>query len=555
MEKSTARKLDPQITDLDEKSLREISESARFLVVVLIQTLKAFRLYEPNHPILAKFLDRLLKVFSRYFNEYDIFSLQVKEHQLFHRKKIIYENKDIKESLSFLFYKDGIREIRFHKGLEPSEIIEFLNVVRRSDLINRLRDDLVTLFWQGNFSHIDITSVEDFLEAGATVIPTTKEQLDHGLGFGYRAETAQNADPEATHAFIIEELQEINPNPDQSLMEACQLNIQEMEKMNLETQQEESPDLIALVDDLTEVLLHLSEEMDAYENIIAYFEQVFFKFYEWGEMGKVVRVLKNLKNILETIGLRDKQIFAIHRILDIPSGPEFVKLLGFVLKADREDPELIVQVFQLLTHQAIRPLFLLYLELRPGKWKTLVKEYLIELSKENIEPLAKLIPESKPGVILQILDIFEKIKHPSTPRSVTPLISHDAPEVREATLKLLSKFEERRIIHIKKFLDDSEPEIRGKAAILLAQAGRGQAVKPLSKVIFSSNFHKRDFREKASFIRALGETQTEEALSLLNKIAKKGRWFRRERWLEMQRCAKMTLRTIETYKAFRQKPT
>jgi hypothetical protein len=554
LEKPPEKKINSPIADLDEASLREISESARFLVVVLIQTLKAFRLYEPEHPILSRFLDRLSKVFDRYFKEYDVFSLQIKEHQLFHRKKVVYENKDIKESLAFLFFKDGIREIRFHRGIELSELIAFLNVVRKSDRISRLRDDLVTLFWQSNFSHIDITSVEDFLEGGGTVVPTTQDQLTQGLGFGFRPESGKRSDSETANAFILEELQEITANPDQSLIEACQLNVSEMEKMNLETQQEETPDLIALVDDLIEILLHLSEEMDAYENIIAYFEQVFLKFYEWGEMGKVVAVLRNLKNILLTMGLRDKQIFAINRILEIPSGPQFVKLLGHTVKTDKGEPELTLQVFQLLTKQAIGPLFQMFQELRQGKWKSLVKEYLIDLSKESIDPLTKLIPESRPGVILQILDILEKVGHPSSVRHATSLISHETREVREATLRFLSKFEEKRIVHIKKFLDDPEPDIRGKAAFLLAQLGREQAVKPLSNIIFSPDFHKRAYKEKASFIRALGETRSEEALSLLKKISKKGRWFRKEKWLEMQRCANLTLKSIESYASYRPGP-
>ncbi len=117
--------------------------------------------------------------------------------------------------------------------------------------------------------------------------------------------------------------------------------------------------------------------------------------------------------------------------------------------------------------------------------------------------------------------------------------------MREATLKLLRRFPEKGRLLVEKFLNDPEPSIRGKAAFVLAQSVRELAIRPLAEIIFSQDFHKREFREKASFIRALGETQAPEAISLLKKISKKGRWFRRERWLEMQRVAKMTLKTIE----------
>jgi HEAT repeat protein len=532
--------------ELDEKSLREISESARFLVVVFLQNLKAFRLYEPNHPILSKFFDRLWKTFNRYFNEFDVFSLQIKEHQLLHRKKIIYENSDMKESLAFLFFRDGIREIRFHKGLEISEIVEFLNIVKKGDRVNRLRDDLVTLIWQANFPHIDITSIEDFLERGETLIPVDKGLMDQGTGF--RAGSSQKLEPDVSNALLLEDFAaEETASPEQSLIEACQLNLQEMERIDAETQQEERPDLFSLVDDLIEILLHLSEEMDAYENLIGYFEQVFLKFFEWGEVRRVVGILNNLNGILETMELREKQVFAIRRILEIPSGAEFVDHLGSSLKLEKADPESTLQMLQLLTRQALQPLVLLYQQLRPGKWKVSVRDQIVELSKDDIEPLVKLLPGSKLAGMVQVLDLLGQVKHPSTIRHLYPCVRHENSGVREATLKLLRKFEERGIPLIEKFLTDPEPKIRGKAALILSQLAREQAVKPLSQIIFSQDFHKRDYQEKASFMRALGETGSGEALSLLKKISKKGRWLRREKWREMKRCAEMTLKTMEGY--------
>ena len=329
------------------------------------------------------------------------------------------------------------------------------------------------------------------------------------------------------------------------MIDACQLNIHEMDRINQETDQEENPDLVAIVDDLIEILLHLSEEMDAYENIIAYFEQVFRLFLEWKEVEKVVGILKRFTDLVENMALRDRQIFAIRRILEIPSNAEHVILLGYLMKADRGHAGSILQVLQLLTRQAIHPLFSLYIELRPGNWKTALKDRLVELSSEGIEPLVKLIPESKPSVILQILAILAGVKHPSTLKYVNPLVHHDHREVREATLKLLRKFDERGRALVEKFLIDPESGIRGKAAFVLAQGAKEQALKPLAEIIFSQDFHKRDFREKASFIRALAETRSPEAVSLLKKISKKGRWFRRERWREMQRVAQMTLKTME----------
>jgi hypothetical protein len=549
-------KPEAQWIEMDDDSQRKMAEPARMLVMVFIQTLKAFRLYETDHPILTKFLDRVRKAFIRYFDDFEVFSLQVKETQILHRKKIVYENTDMKENLAFLFFRDGIREMRFHKGLEFNELLAFLNIVKKSDLINRLKDDLVTLIWQADFPHIDITTVEDFLESTGTAISADKGLPDPGAGFGLHAAGPgqQAASGVPAHALIIEGFSpETLPTPDQTLIEACQLNVQETDKINSETEQEENPDLVSLVDDLMEILLHLSEKMEAYENIIAYFEQVFLKFLEWGEVEKMAAILKNLNQLLETMALREKQVFAIRRILEIPSGPEHVRFLGAAIKGNRGDPQSTAQILRFLTRQAIRPLFLLYQELRPGKWKDTIKSHLIDLSREGIEPLAKLLPESKPSVILRIFDILKEVRHPSTLKHLNPLVHHDHREVREGTLKLVRKFEEKGRVLTEKFLHDPDPGIRGKAAIFLAQEAGGPAVKTLAEIIFSPDFHKRDYKEKTAFIRALGEIETEQTLSLLKKIAKKGRWFRREKWREMQRVAQMTLKSNETYSGLKQK--
>ena len=117
----TVKKNEEGLDGLDKKELEEEVKSTRSLINTFLQTLKAYRLYESNHPILSKFLDRMRNDFAQYFDEFDSFSLQVREHRLFHRGEVVYESQDVKDSLAFAFYKDGIREIRFYKGLEDGE--------------------------------------------------------------------------------------------------------------------------------------------------------------------------------------------------------------------------------------------------------------------------------------------------------------------------------------------------------------------------------------------------------------------------------------------------
>lgn len=170
-----------EVHEEKEKEVEHGVRATRSLIQLFLQAVKAYRLYEENHPILSKFLDRLRLDFDRFFTEFDSFSIQIGEYQLFYKGKVVYENMDVKESLAFFFYKDGVRELRFIKGLEFREIVDFFNIVKRSDVVNRLQDDLVTLLWEKDFSHIIFHVMDEFLEEGGHFVPATEEDLVKGL--------------------------------------------------------------------------------------------------------------------------------------------------------------------------------------------------------------------------------------------------------------------------------------------------------------------------------------------------------------------------------------
>jgi hypothetical protein len=536
----------------EEKFIEEKVKSTKALIQTFLQTLKAFRLYEANHPILSKFVERLRKDFDQYFGEFDSFSLQIGEHRLYYRGNVVYENEDVKESLAFVFFKDGIRELQFSKGLEFKEMIDFLNVVRKGDLLNRMEDDLVTLLWEKDFTHITFTAVDEFMEGGATLVPATEEDLAKGLEYkgsweeGLQ-EKADEGQPESSSIPVQEGLRKaINPAPGQSLVQACQLTPEEREAIDREARQEEQPDYIyILIDNLIEILLHLGEDVDAYENMISYFDRVIEYLLDQKEVGKAVALLSSLHQTMESIMMKDKQIFAIQRILENSSSPHSIELLGKAMKGNGEvDSESILEYLRFLTKKAVEPLCLLLGELESGKWRKTICDQLTELCRQEIQPLSKFLSDHNPLLVCQILYTLGNIGDPSTVNYLGDLVTHKDLKVREETLQILNKFGEKGKGLIQRFLTDSISGIRAKAALLLARNAKGEAVKPLTDIIFSEDFHKRDYKEKASFFRALGETGSKEVIPTLKKISKKKSFFRRDKWNEMRQCAVNTLKML-----------
>ena len=116
---------------------------------------------------------------------------------------------------------------------------------------------------------------------------------------------------------------------------------------------------------------------------------------------------------VESMVLKDKQIFALRRIFEISSSVQSVALLGKAMKGDGTvDKESVNQYLQLLTKQAIVPLCQLLGELESGKWREVVCEIIVKLSREEIQPLIKFLSAPSPFLVCHIIYILRKIGNP-----------------------------------------------------------------------------------------------------------------------------------------------
>jgi len=131
---------------------------------------------------LSKFQDRLKHDFESYFNEFDSFSLQVGEHQLFYSGKVIYESEDVKESLAFVFLR--MASVKFDSSKESSSgNLSIPSDCEKERQVNRFEDDLVTLLWEKDFTNLAITTLDDFSEGSTIFVPATEEELSKGLEY------------------------------------------------------------------------------------------------------------------------------------------------------------------------------------------------------------------------------------------------------------------------------------------------------------------------------------------------------------------------------------
>jgi len=534
--------LPPQEPEVDEE-LASVDD----LIRSLLKAIKAFKLYESNNPMLTRQLKELTTKFTAHLDRYQTLNLQVGEYKLFFDGKPVYENTDMKESLAFLLYKDGVREVRFISGLEDREITDFLDVLHRNDQVSRLEDDVVTLLWQKDFAHITYYATDEFMES--TAVPVSYDELQASLEVSPHVKGKEEPEEAALVLPSEQLLPESAGDQKETFARHFQLTTEEVDLIDRQINREADINFVStLVDKLVEILLHLGEDLEPYENMVTFFDRALEFLVLKGEFKTAGQILKNLHRILDSMALKDNQIYAINRIFESVGSPRSIELATQTFKHEGFfDLNTCQEYFDLLPKSSIESLCNVLGQLESPKARTFIAEIVARKAKGDLEMLVPFLKDKRWMVVCYVLNIIGASGDRNAVKYLSQTVSHPDERVRRTVLKALTRYGSPDVrAPLIKMLNDESPYVRSQAVIHLARSAKHEALRPILSVIQSEAFLDREFSEKAAFFRALGEIRSDESLPVLRKILEKKSWFQRPKWDELQICAIGALRMIGT---------
>ncbi len=473
----------PEGSETDEELIL-----ARDLTSAFIKAIKAFRFYPPDNPTLKGFRDQLLKKFQFFLNKYQTFVLQVGEYDLSFKSRILYENKDVKTSLAFSLYKDGLREIRFMKGIEEWEVQGVIDILKHSETINTLEDDIVTLMWEKDFMHISYLATDEFLEETPVIIPDNVDQFRRNLVFKPLAhhvevELAEEGSEEGIDlneilSKVIEE-----PLPFVSDRSVYFLSADEVEGLRKEVESEVDPVFIFNITDTLFEILALEKETEPFQDAVKILIKVLDAFLTLGEFTKASELLKRVYIILKTYDLEDWQVEGIGKII-VEAGEEVrVERIGKVLEREEVLLEHVRAYLSLLQKNAIKPLIKLLGELKNSKVRRVFCDALSEVGKNHIELFTPFIEDRRWYLVRNIVYILGRIGKEQALPYVQKAFNHEENRVRREAVQALGLIGGPKAIGLLvRALTDNDVRIRCMAAINLGKVGKKTGLIPLLEV-------------------------------------------------------------------------
>ena len=529
---------------------------ARDLISAFVKAIKAFRFYPPDNPTLKGFRGQLLKKFQFFMNKYQSFVIQIGEYDLSFKGKILYENRDVKTSLAFLLYRDGLREIRFIKGLEEWEVQGIIDILKQGESINQLEDDIVTLMWEKDFVHISFLATDEFLEETPVIIPETVDQFRKNLVFKPLAhqvevELAEEGSEEGID--LDEILSKVTEQPlsfvtDRSVYS---LTSDEVEGLRKDVEAEVDPTFVFNIMDILFEILALEKEHEPYQDAVNILIRILDAFLTLGEFTKASDLLKRVYIILKTYELQDWQIENIRRIITEAGEEVRIERIGKVL--EREEGVRLGEVndyLLLLQKNSIKPLIKLLGELKNSKTRRAFCDALSEIGKNAIELFTPFIDDRRWYLVRNITYILGRIGKEQSLPYIQKVFNHEEIRVRREAVQALGLIGGPKAIGLLvRALTDNDVRIRCMAAINLGKVGKKTGLIPLLEVVQSKDFYKREPAEIKAFFNAIGMVGSNEAIPVLQQLLERKSWFGRGKTDEIRTGAANALAMIGTSEA------
>jgi HEAT repeat protein len=547
--------LELDVSSIEGKDLDEAVDQAKDLINTFVKTIKAFRLYPPENPTLVGFIDQVYRKFHLFLNKYHYFILKIGENKLSFRGVTLYENPDLKTSLAFQLYKDGLRELRFMEGLEEGEVDGLIDIMKRSDGINQMEDDLVTLMWEKDFIHISYLATDEYLEEMPAIIPANIEQFRANLTFEPPPQSEMGDIGEETDGAEVdyyEIMKRVESPPlvgvDRSVYF---LTPDELEGLRKEVELETAPSFVFIVIDILFEILALEKSPQPYQETTGALQKLLDGLITLGEFQKASELLTRVNIILNTYELKDWQVDAIRQLSDKAGEPQRIEKIGKILdKGEEIRLEEISNYLTLLKPNSIQPLIKVLGELNNSRARRMLCEVLIEIGKGNMELIIPFIDDHRWFLVRNIAYILGRMGKESALPTIQKALNHEEARVRREAIQALGIIVSSKAFDLLgKALNDQDDRNRSMAALNLARVGKKASLPALLEVVQAKDFSKRDSAEIKAFFDAIGMVGSNDAIKPLEKLLEQKSWFGMGKKDEIRLRAASALALIGTAEA------
>lgn len=497
----------------------------RELFVVLGKALRAFQLYDENNPVRQRFEESLRQSFAQLWNEVDRLALKVEEDRILLGGELVYKAENRGDSLAFLFYKDGIREICFLPGVEGPELSRFLGVLQRARKLLPEGDDLLTVLWEEDLQFFQYQYV-DFLAEGVELpVPgdgNSQQELQQVLEGEMEEEGEEEEGPPEQGKAAEQPPQAKTVNKDDFNPTLYSLDTREMNLLKEELRKELERDL------RNDVLSALFDRLEEKENperqseVLGVLATLLPNFLSRGALNAATRVLEELRKLEAMPGVFDEtRLVESRSLLDEVSAPAAIgELIQSLYDGSiRASPQQLATFLRFLRAGALPPLLRASETVDHKELQAVLRAAVKGIAERNRGAVVRLLEEDDAVIASGAARLAGDMQIAEAGPALAGLLAHPDPSVRlaavEAAVSLKASTAAGALQHT---LDDPEREVRIAAARALGALRYAPAARRFEDILESKELRQADITQKVAFFEAYGMVAGEKAVDRLDKL-------------------------------------
>jgi hypothetical protein len=511
------------------------------LLRLVVKAGRAHQLYLPNNPIYKGALDALRGGFAAIWTHVDELTLTLTESEiLWYDHVVLSEPSKSADSLSWLFFKDGVRELNLLKGFEDKEVVALLGILQRARKASPDEDDLLTMLWEADFAYARYRYQDLGMDPAAPVAdPSEKRKVD-----------AQQIE-QATHSVTADASAIVNMSDFDATLYF--LDEKEIEYLHSEISREYSDDLRSRV---TSTLLDIFEQQTKAEirlEILEILDSTLVNLLATGHFRGVAHLLREV----QTTTQRAPELSAEHKraLIELPVRLSAPESLGQLLQSLDDAAELppqaeLMELFDQLRPIALGTVLSWLRRMHNPKVRPLLEAAAERLASLNTSELVRLILAQEREVALEAIRRAGALKTPAAVQSLSKVLSGQDVELRQVTVHALTEIGSPSALQaLERGVEDADREVRISTVRAFTARTYRLVLPRIDAVVKGKAIREADLTEKMAFFEAFGTLSGEGGVEYLDSVLNGKGFLGRREDSELRACAAIALGRISSPKA------
>lgn len=524
-----------EITDEDIEEVAKLSSKIVIDIFnLLAKTVKAKLVYPASSKLPQQFKQNLFSSLSTILEEHDELAFKVESDTISYGETEVYKATSKNENFAHPFFRDGILEFKFKKGVTFEELESFVDIVSQMTRSALLDDDAATLLWEAGFDHISYELMDDFLdietfEYGTESLKTGRSPSDSDIKKilekdidlnlteeDFDLDSAKNKSRNVPPAY-----RNVEEKVSRFLSDLAVYSESERKAIDELLREDIEFDYVKYAIDILFEILGMETDSAGYNDTLDLVAKVGTDFIKTGDFKSAVTVIERsteLDRVLSSV--KDPKHERMQDfILRFAASEKIRALVDYLNKANDVNFEDLTNYLMLLPWQAIDPLVWALGELEHYPARRAICQALEILAQYHSDILGKGIQSPRWYVVRNIVSILGKIGDPRAFGFLKKSMQHPDIRVRKETILAAAKIiTDEAGAFLISALDDQDEKIQTLALRAIVNRKITQAADVLRTIITKKKFKERPVEQIREFLAGFAILGGNEAFEPLKKI-------------------------------------